>query len=200
MNKQKVDFIKDNLSFQVGTGKDAKIFIKFALKKDNEVLIYNIPLLTLNSIQIWSSKPKVPIYVMGSAQPKGLGQGVKQITGFIVTTTENESLGTILRRNLKNYRPVTASNLNLDTDGLITINQLDKLHYLDQLPPCSIHIYISNPTTGFVFSKGIYGVSFVSESHDVGRSPTMGAQYSFIAVDAGPIIKEDVSQEVTDAK
>lgn len=197
---QKVEFAKDTLSFQVGTGKDAKIFIKFSVKKDNDLLIYNIPLLNLNSIQIWTSKPKLPRYVMGSAQPVGVSNGIRQITGFITGTTENESIGTILRRQLANYKPISASSLSLDTDGIITIEQLDKLEYLDQLPPCSIHIYLFNPSTGKVFSKALYGVIFTNEGHSIGVSATMGAQYSFIASNIGAIIKEDVSEVVEDSE
>ena len=199
-NKQRVEFAKDTLSFQVGTGKDAKIFIKFAVKKDDQLLIYNIPLLQLSSIQIWTSKPKIPRYVMGSANPVGVSVGIRQITGYITATTENESLGHILRKKLQYYKPVSASNLSLDTDGLITINQLDNLEYLDQLPPCSIHIYLFNPTTGKVFSKAIYGVVFSNEGHDVGVSATMGAQYSFIASNIGPIQKEEESEYIEDQK
>lgn len=198
MNRQSVEFAKENLSFQVGTGKDAKVFVRFSVKENDKLLVYNIPLLTLNSIQIWTSKPKLPRYAMGSADPVGLSIGIRQISGFIVSTTENESLGTILRRMLKNYKPISASSLNLETDGLITIEQLDEMKYLDQLPPCSIHIYLSNPATGHVFSKAIYGVVFVNESHDIGRSATMGAQYSFMASNIGPIIKEEISERITD--
>ena len=197
---QKVEFAKETLSFQVGTGKDAKIFIKFSVKRDDDLLIYNIPLLQLNSIQIWTSKPKLPRYVMGSANPVGVSNGIRQITGFITGSTENESLGTILRRKLSFYQPVSASSLSLDTDGIITIEQLDKLEYLDQLPPCSIHIYLFNPTTGKVFSKAIYGVIFTNEGHDIGVSAMMGAQYSFIASNIGPIIKEEVSESIEDSE
>lgn len=193
--EQKVNFAKQTLSFEVGTGKDAKIFVKFKIKdKKNDILIYNIPLLTLMSIQIWTSRPKIPRVAIGSAQPIGLSKGIRTIVGFITANTENESLGNTLRRLLKNYKPVSASKLNINTDGIISIDQLDELEYLDQLPPCQINIYLSNPTTGYVFSKAIYGVVFNNEAHSVGIGAGMGAQYSFMASRIDPIIKEDISE------
>lgn len=199
---QRVKFAEDTLNFQVGTGKDAKIFIKFIVKQNDKLLLYNIPLLTLNSIQIWTSKPKIPRWVMGNADPVGLSVGIRTISGFITASTENVSLGSMLRKALKEYHPVNASELNLDTEGIVTIDKLDEVRYLDQLPPCQINIYISNPTTGKVFSKAVYGVEFSNESHGIGTSANMGAQYSFVARDIAPIKLEEISEKkgTTEAK
>ncbi|MGL4998406.1 MAG: ribose-phosphate pyrophosphokinase [Cetobacterium sp.] len=193
MNQQ-MEIAKKPLSFKVGTGKDAKIFIKILVNEDGKDNIYNVPLLTLNSIQVFSSRQKAPRYCFGSADPRGLSQGIRTVNGYITSTTLNESLGSLLRRVCKDYLPVEATDLNLDTDGIITIEELDKLRHLDQLPPCQINIYIKNPESHEVFSKTVYGVVFTNESHSIGTAATMGEQYSFGAADIGPIKHEEISQ------
>ncbi|MGL5717043.1 MAG: hypothetical protein ACRCX2_28765 [Paraclostridium sp.] len=191
--EQQVEFAKRPLSFKVGTGKDARIFIKFIVDEEGEKNIYNIPLLTLNSLQVFTSRPKVPRYTFGSASPKGLSIGIKNVSGFITAVTPNQSLGKVIREKMKGYQPISANELNLDTDGIITIEELDKLRYLDQLPPCQINIYITHPDTKKVFSKAIYGVVFSNESHSIGGSEAMAEQYSFAAAETGPIRHEEVS-------
>lgn len=192
MNKHEVDFSKKVLSYQVGTGKDAKIFIKFIVDRDGKKEIYNIPLLTLNSIQLFKSQAKAPRHCFGSPDPKGLSVGPKQYRGFVTATTLNESIGKMLRRKLKDYQPLTADNLTLDTDGVIDLKTLDQLEYLDQLPPCQLMVYMTNPETKKVFSLMVYGVTFTNESHSTGTS--MSEQYSFIATDSGPITLQEISE------
>lgn len=188
---QEFDFSKKVLSYQVGTGKDAKIFIKFIVDRDGSKEIYNIPLITLNSIQLFSSQAKVPRHAFGSPDPKGLSVGIKSYSGFVTATTLNESIGKKLRNKLKYYQPVSADNLTLNTDGIIDIKQLDELQYLDQLPPCQLMLYMTNPETKKVFSKMVYGVTFTNESHSTGTS--MSEQYSFVATDSSAITLEDIS-------
>lgn len=195
MYEEQLTFAKDVLAFKTGGGKDAKIFITFKVKKNNELIVYNIPLLTLNSLQLWTSKPKIPRYVMGSAQPVGLSTGVRSISGHIVATTENESIGMILRDKLKDYKPIKAIDLNLDINGIVSIEKLDELRYLDELPPCQIQIFLSNPVTKKVYSKAVYGVTFSSESHALGTGASMIARYSFVATNISSIRKEEVSKK-----
>jgi hypothetical protein len=198
MAEQSVEFAKRPLSFKVGTGKDAKIFIKFVVNETVDGVeqknIYNIPMLNLNSIQVFTSKPKVPRYTFGSADPKGLSKGMRQVSGYITAVTPNQSLGKLIREKMKNYKPIEASNLNLDTDGIITIEELDKLQYLDQLPPCQINIYLTHPDTKKVFSQAVYGVVFSSEAHNIGNSAAMGEQYKFAAASIGVLKHESVSE------
>ncbi|MGL6098603.1 MAG: ribose-phosphate pyrophosphokinase [Fusobacteriaceae bacterium] len=191
MSGQQFDFAKKVLSYQVGTGKDAKIFIKFIVDREGKKEIYNIPLLTLNSIQLFSKQAKVPRHAFGSADPKGLSIGIKSYSGFITATTLNESIGKKIRRKLAWYKPVKADNLTLDTDGIIDLRQLDELQYLDQLPPCQLMLYMTSPETKKVFSKMVYGVTFTNESHSTGTA--MSEQYSFVATDASAITLEEIS-------
>lgn len=195
MAQNQMEVAKKPLSFKVGTGKDAKVFIKVIVEEDGEKNYYNIPLLTLNSIQVFSTKTKLPRYTFGSADPKGLSTGIRNVSGYITATTLNESIASIARDKLRNFKPVEANNLELDTDGYISITQLEDLRHLDQLPPCQINIYIKNPESNEIFSKTIYGVVFTNESHSIGGSATMGEQYSFGASDIGPIKHEKISEE-----
>lgn len=194
--QQSVNFSEELFHFQVGTGKDAKIFIRFLVEEDGVINVYNIPLLTLNSIQVFTSKPKVPVFCIGDADPVGLGQGLTNLNGHITATTPNETIGMVIRRVLKDYKPVVAKNLDLNTDGIITLTALDKLKHLDQLPPCQINIYISNPYSKKVFSKSLNGVTFSTESHTIGNSASMLEQYSFIATSANPVRKEEISEKI----
>ncbi|MGL5719138.1 ribose-phosphate pyrophosphokinase [Cetobacterium sp.] len=195
MAGNQMEVAKKPLSFKVGTGKDAKIFLKVIVEEDGEKNYYNIPLLTLNSIQVFSTKAKVPRYTFGSPDPKGMSTGIRNVSGYITATTLNESIGSLVRDKLRNFKPVEASNLELDTDGYISITQLEDLRHLDQLPPSQINIYIKNPESNEIFSKTIYGVVFTNESHSIGGSATMGEQYSFGASDIGPIRHEEISEE-----
>lgn len=197
MNKQQsVNYSEELFHFECGTGKDAKLFIRFMLEENGTVNVYNIPLLTINSIQVFTSKPKVPRYVMGSADPVALTEGITNVGGYITATTPNETIGMIIRRMLKHYKPVEAAKLEIDTDGIISIRELDELRHLDQLPLCQINIYISNPYSKKVFSKGIYGVAFNNESHTIGNSAAMLEQYSFMASSIGPIKLEELSEKI----
>lgn len=189
--EQKFNLSKKVLSYQVGTGKDAKIFIKFSIEINGKKEIYNIPLLTLNSIQLFTSQAKVPRHTFGSANPKGLSVGVKTYRGFITATTVNKSIGKMLREKLKDYKPVTADNLTLNTDGIVDIKNLDEIQYLDQLPPCQLMIFLNSPELKKTFSKMVYGVTFTNESHAVSES--IGEQYSFMASGIGPIKLEEIS-------
>lgn len=191
MEKQQVEFSKKVLSYKVGTGKDAKIFIKFIVDKDGKKEIYNIPLLTLISIQLFESQAKVPRHTFGSPDPTALSIGIKSYKGFLTATTLNESIGKKLRSKLKDYKPVEADNLTLNTDGIIDIKELDELEYLDQLPPCQLMVYFTQPETKKVFSKMIHGVTFTNESHSIGGS--MAEQYSFTATNGTPIRLEEIS-------
>jgi hypothetical protein len=194
--QQSINYSEELFHFQCGTGKDAKIFVRFMLEEDGVVNLYNIPLLTLNSIQVFTSKPKIPRYVMGSSDPVALTEGIMNVSGYITATTPNETIGMIVRRMLKHYKPVKASNLEIDTDGIINIRELDELRHLDQLPLCQINIYISNPYSKKVFSKTIYGVAFNNESHTIGNSAAMLEQYSFMASSIGPIKLEELSETI----
>lgn len=191
MQKQEMDFSKKVLNYKVGTGKDAKIFIKFIVDREGKKEIYNIPLLTLNSIQLFQSQAKVPRHAFGSPDPKGLSIGIKSYKGFITATTLNESIGKKLRDKLKDYVPVEADALTLNTDGIIDLEELEQLEYLDQLPPCQLMVFFTNPETKKVFSKMINGVVFTNESHSIGSA--MAEQYSFTAVSGSPIKLEEIS-------
>lgn len=191
MENHEVAFSKKVLSYKVGTGKDAKIFIKFIVDREGKKEIYNIPLLTLNSIQLFQSQAKVPRYAFGSPDPKGLSVGIKSYKGFITATTLNESIGKKLRDKLKDYEPVSGDDLTLNTDGIIDLKELDQLEYLDQLPPCQLMVFFNNPETKKVYSKMINGVVFTNESHSIGSS--MAEQYSFSAVSGTPIRLEEIS-------
>lgn len=193
MEQQKVEFARKSLTFKTGTGKDAKIFIKFLIEENGEKKIYNIPLLTINNFQVFSSRPKVPRYTFGSEKPIGLSRGIRVVNGHITATTLNETIGATLRRELSNYKPIKASDLELDNEGVITLESLDKIQYLDELPLCQINIFIQNPETKKVFSKSVYGVSFTSESHSVGTSPTMSEAYSFSADGISALNYEKIS-------
>ena len=195
MSEHQLEVAKKPLAFKVGTGKDAKVFLKVIVEEDGIKNYYNIPLITLNSIQVFSSKAKVPRYAFGSPDPRGLSTGIRNVSGYITSTTLNESIASIVKSKLKNYKPVEAIELDLNTNGFISIKALDELRHLDQLPPCQINIYIKNPESNEVFSKTIYGVVFTNESHSIGGSATMGEQYSFGASDTGPIRHEEISEE-----
>lgn len=195
MSEHQLQIAKKPLAFKVGTGKDAKIFLKVIVEENGAKNFYNIPLLTLNSIQVFSSKAKVPRYAFGSPDPRGLSTGIRNVSGYITATTLNESIGSIIRDKLKNYKPVEATEMDLNTDGYITVKSLEQLRHLDQLPPCQINIYIKNPESNEIFSKTIYGVVFTNESHSIGGSATMGEQYSFGASDIGPMRHEEISEE-----
>lgn len=195
MSNQSVDFAQKSLHFRCGSGKDAKIFIKFSIKENDKVNIYNIPLLTLNSIQLFTSKPKAARYCFGNPNPVGLSTGIRNVQGFITASVLNESIGARLRGILKNYKPVTADSLDLDIDGTLTIEELDKLTNLDQLPSCQINIFITNPETGRIYSKSVYGVVFTDESNSLGSSSTMLESFSFMAEDTNELKPEEISQD-----
>ena len=101
----------------------------------------------------------------------------------------------IVRKELKNYSPIEGSKLNLDTDGIIELSELDRLKHLDELPPCQIKLFITHPISKLVYSKSIVGVKFTSSGYSIGGSATMGEQYSFVAVAVTPIKLEKVSNE-----
>lgn len=190
--QQSVSFAKPLYAYSAGTGKDAKIFIKFVVNENGINKVFNIPLVTLISVQVFSSKPKEPRYVFGSADPVGLSEGVRSVGGYITAVTHNQSIGHIIREHLKDYQPVEGADLNLDVSGLITLDELDGLKHLDELPPCDIKIFLTNPITKKVYSKTIYGCVFSSESHGIGNSAAMSEQYSFAAAEIGPLLKEEV--------
>lgn len=193
--KQSVKFVERLFTYSAGTGKDARIFIKFMTIENGKKYIYNIPLVTLSSIQVFTSKAKEPRYTMGNANPRKVTEGVRRVAGHLTAATFNETIGRKIRRELKNYQPIEASKLNLDTSGTITLDELDKLTYLDQLPPCDIRIFLTNPYTKKVYKRMIYGCTFNAESHSIGSGAAMGEQYSFIAMDLGGIIYDDISKE-----
>lgn len=194
--QQSVGFAKETMAFSCGTGKDARIYIKFVVKEDGINKIYNIPLLTVTAIQVFTSTPKEPRFIIGQADPIGLNDGNKQIAGTINAITSNETIGNRLRKVLKNYRPIEGKNLQLDTNGYITLKELDGLKHLDQLPPCDIVIYLTNPFTKRVHSKMIKGVTFSSESHTIGNSATMNERYSFFGIKTTNIKEEELSFEI----
>lgn len=193
---QSVPFAKLLYSYSAGTGKDAKIFIKFAVNENGIKKIFNVPLVTLNSVQVFSAMPKEPRYVFGSADPVGLSKGARSVNGFITAFTHNETIGHKIRRELKDYQPVEGSDLNLDIDGTITLDELDNLRHLDQLPPCDIKIFLTNPYTKKVYSKTIYGCVFSSESHGIGNSAALTEQYSFAAAEIGRLEYETISKSI----
>jgi hypothetical protein len=193
---QQVDFSKKVVHFQTGTGKDAKIFIRVAVNDTDGTKYYNIPILTVNSLQVFSSRPKVPRYTLGSANPKGLSVGIRSVNGFMSATTLNESISSIIRKKIINYEPIEATNLTIDEDGYISLDAVDQLQYLDQLPPCQIIIYVANPATGHTYSKVINGVVFMNEESAVGNSAAFGENYSFIAQSTSELKYEDISKEI----
>lgn len=198
MSQQQVEFSDKILTFHAGNGKDASIYIKFKkLNDDGTMSFYNLPLTTVNSIQVFSSMPKKPIHVFGNADPVGISKGVRQVRGFITSTVMNESIGSRIRTIMKNYQPLSASELELDENGYISLAQLDTLTNLDQLPPCDINIFITNPLTGKVYSKAVYGVMFTEENHSIGRGATMGESFSFLAQETGELQYQKISKEVT---
>lgn len=196
--QQSVSFAKQLYSYSCGTGKDVKIYIKFAVNENGVNKIFNIPLLTVNSLQVFTSMPKEPRYVFGNADPVGLSKGVRNVGGYITAVTLNQTIGHKIREELKDYQPVEGMDLNLDTNGIITLDELDNLRHLDQLPPCDIKIFLTNPMTKKVYSKTIYGCVFSSESHSIGNSATMMEQYSFAAAEIGKIVVENVSKIITE--
>lgn len=198
--QQSVPFAKTLYSYSAGTGKDAKIFIKFVVNENGVNKIFHIPLLTLNSIQVFTSMPKEPRYVFGSADPVGLSKGARSVSGYITATTHNETIGNKIRRELKDYQPVEGSDLNLDVDGTITLDELDQLKHLDQLPPSDIKIFLTNPYTKKVYSKTIYGCVFSAESHGIGSSAAMTEQYSFAAAEIGLTKFEEISKKIDTSK
>lgn len=191
--QQKVSFAKQLYSYNAGTGKDAKIFIKFVVKENRVNKIFNIPLRTLVSIQVFTSMPKEARYAFGSADPIGLSKGVRNIGGYVTATTTHETIGYAIKRQLKYYKPIEGSDLNLDANGIITLDELQGLRYLDELPPCDIKIFLTNPVTRKVYSRTIFGCVFSSSSHGIGNSAAMGEQYSFAAADISGFVKEEVS-------
>ena len=192
--QQSVSFAKQLYSYSAGTGKDAKVFIKFVVNENGVNKIFNIPLLTLNSVQVFTSVPKEPRYVFGKADPVGLSKGVTSVGGYITAVTFNKTIGNKIREELKDYQPVEGMDLNLDINGMITLDELDHLRHLDELPPCDIKIFLTNPMTKKVYSKTIYGCVFVAESHSIGQSAYMGEQYSFAAATVGPMVLENVKK------
>ena len=195
--QQQLEFAESVLSFSVGTGKDAQIYIKFKkINEDGTTSYYNVPLVTLSSIQVFSSKPKMPRFVFGSADPVALSHGVRQVRGFVVSTVLNESVGMYLRKAIQNYQPISAAEAELDENGYISLNELDELRHLDQLPPVDINIFITNPTTGQVFSKAIYGVMFNEENYSIGSGATMGETFSFLAQEVGELQHQKISKAV----
>lgn len=195
--QQSVPFAKQLYAYSAGTGKDVKIFIKFAVNENGVNQVFNIPLLTAISMQIFSSMPKEPRYILGSADPVGVSKGARNVGGYLTAASFNKTIGHVIREKLKDYQPVEGVKLNLDTDGLITLDELDNLRHLDQLPPCDIKIFITNPITKKVYSKTIYGCVFTSESHSIGNSAAMGEQYSFAAAEIGPLVNEKISKIIT---
>lgn len=191
--QQSVSFAKQLYSYSAGTGKDAKIFIKFVVKENGVNKVFNIPLITLVSIQLFTNTPKEARYVMGSPDPIGLSSGVRNVGGYITANTRTETIGYAIKKRLSDYQPVEGIDLNLDNNGLITLDQLDGLKYLDELPPCDIKIFLTNPITKQVYSKTIYGCVFSAASNNIGGSAAMGEQYSFAASHVSGLVKETVS-------
>lgn len=194
--QQRVEFAKQLYAYSAGTGKDAKIFIKFAVHDGGVNKIFNIPLVTLNSVQIFTSVPKEPRYVFGNADPVGLSSGALNVGGYVTAVTFNKTIGAKLREELSAYQAIDATALNLDENGIITLEELDRLRYLDELPPCDIKIFLTNPMTKKVYSKTIYGCVFASESHSIGQSAYMAEQYSFAAANVGPLVLEDIKKTI----
>ena len=191
----KLSVAKKLFGFRTGTGKDAKVFIKIAVKENGEKKIYNVPLLTLTSIQAFVSRPKVARRVMGTPNPIGLSKGIRTISGMMTSNVLNESLATKIKKLLKSYQPIEARNLSLDEENIITLEDTESLQYMDQLPPCDINVFITNPNTGKVFSKSIKGVVFKQNESATGSGPTIGESFSFVATDISPLKLEDISHE-----
>lgn len=198
LKQQHIEFAKQVYGYNCGTGKDAKIFIKFIVNENGVNKLFNIPLLTLNSIQVFTATPKEQRYVFGKADAKGVSTGFRQVSGYITAYTFNETIGRIIRRHMKDYKPVEGEDLQLSTSGYITLKELDNLRHLDQLPPCDIIMFMTNPETRQVFTKTIYGCVFSNESHSIGNSAAMMEQYSFMAANIGAVKAESVSKETSE--
>ena len=163
LKQQRVEFAKSMYGYNCGTGKDAKIFIKFVVNENGVNKLFNIPLLTLNSIQVFTATPKEQRYIFGKADSKGVSKGFRQVSGFITAYTFNETIGRIIRRRLKEYRPIEAEDLELATSGYVTLKELEDLKHLDQLPPCDIVMFLTNPETKQVFTKTVYRCVFSND-------------------------------------
>ena len=195
MAQQSVEIKKQIYNYAVGTGKDCKLFLTIAMEEKGKRKYYQIPLTTIVSLQVFTSTEKEPRYTFGDPDPRGLTHGFKRISGHITAVVFNESIGERIRKELKNYSPVEGSKLNLDTDGVIELSELDRLKHLDELPPCQIKLFITHPISKLVYSKSIVGVKFTSSGYSIGGSATMGEQYSFVAVAVTPVKLEKVSNK-----
>lgn len=196
MAEQNVTFSKQIYNYSVTTGKDCKLFICVVLEENGEKKYHNIPLTEIVSLQVFTSTAKETRYAFGNADPQGLTVGYTKVAGHLTAVVRNESLAEQVKKQIKNYKPVSGADLNLSISGAVTLDQLDNLKHLDQLPEFSIKLYVKSLTNKKVFSKTIYGCVFVSEASTIGGSAAMHEQYSFAAAALGPLRIEEVSSEI----
>jgi putative ribose-phosphate pyrophosphokinase len=195
MAQQSVKYKEYVHNFAVGTGKDCKLFLNIVTEENGAKKFYQLPLTTIVSIQVFTSNDKEPRWTFGSADPRGLTEGFKYIRGHLTSVVLNESIGARIRRMMKYYKPVDGSKLKLDTNGVIDLKELDSFQHMDQLPPCEIKMYFTNPVNKKVYSVSIIGVKFTSSGYSIGGSATMGEQFSFEAVARTEVKEEDVQNK-----
>ena len=195
MAQQSIDFKQPIYNSAVGTGKDCKLFLNIVTEENGAKKFYQLPLTTIVSLQVFTSNEKEPRWAFGSADPRGLTEGFKSIRGHLTSVVLNESIGARIRRMMKHYKPVDGSKLKLDTNGIIDLKELDSFQHMDQLPPCEIKMYFTNPVNKKVFSVSILGVKFTSSGYSIGGSATMGEQFSFEAVSRTEVKEETVSNQ-----
>lgn len=196
MAEQKVDFNKQIYNYSVTTGKDCKLFICIALEENGEKKYYNVPLTEIVALQAFTSTAKETRYAFGNADPVGLTVGNTKVAGQLTAVVRNESLAEQVKKQIKNYKPVAGSDLNLSVSGAVTLDDLERLKHLDQLPEFSIKLYVKSLTNKKVFSRTIYGCVFISEGSTIGGSAVMQEQYSFAASSIGSMRIEEVSSDV----